>query len=53
MPRDAEWRPTNVTRNDPRSDVYAAGATFFFLLAGRVPFETRSMAEATPVTMFC
>jgi len=40
------WEQTlNASLVDPRSDLFALGATFYHLIAGRVPFPGKDVAE--------
>jgi serine/threonine protein kinase/tetratricopeptide (TPR) repeat protein len=40
-----QFAATEQTKIDARSDIYALGATFWYLLSGRVPFVGRTLRE--------
>jgi serine/threonine protein kinase/Tfp pilus assembly protein PilF len=40
-----QFAPSEQTKIDPRSDIYSLGATFWYLLSGRVPFVGRTLRE--------
>src|SRR6266446_2678603 len=40
-----QFAPSEQTKIDTRSDIYALGATFWYLLSGRVPFVGRTLRE--------
>jgi len=40
-----QFAPSEQTKIDARSDIYSLGATFWYLLSGRVPFLGGSMEE--------
>src|SRR5882757_3119024 len=40
-----QFAPSEQTKIDMRSDIYSLGATFWYLLSGRVPFVGRTLRE--------
>src|SRR5438067_3383672 len=40
-----QFAPSEQTKFDTRSDIYSLGATFWYLLSGRVPFVGRTLRE--------
>src|SRR5258705_8212018 len=40
-----QFAPSEQTKIDTRSDIYLLGATFWYLLSGRVPFVGRTLRE--------
>src|SRR4029077_4929346 len=40
-----QFAPSEQMKIDPRSDIYSLGATFWYLLSGRVPFVGRTLND--------